>query len=141
VRIIMEKAQILKALVEVYNNEFADDDPGAEGLSATIERAWQSGDIVLASLVAEIIERAVELLTDKVFLWHHDIEFEDYETCVPDGFYRFIAVDPETGTCLTFHKDVVWNNIAIRAEIKDLGQAIKAVEKLLDVVTANLKEG
>ena len=138
----MEKAQILKALVEVYNNEFADDDPGAEGLSATIERAWQSGDIVLASLVAEIIERAVELLTDKVFLWHHDIEFEDYETCVPDGFYRFIAVDPATGRCLTFHKETAWRSISFRTEIKDLGQAIDAVAKLVDVITTNLrKEG
>jgi len=135
----MEKTRILEALVNVYN-EFADE-PGAEGLSETIRQAWQSGDIVLASLVAEIIERAVELLTDKVFLWHHDIEFEDYETCVPDGFYRFIAVDPETGRCLTFHKEMAWRSISFRTEIKDLGQAIDAVAKLVDVITTNLKEG
>jgi len=137
----MEKAQILKALVEVYNNEFADDDPGAEGLSETIRQAWQSGDIVLASLVAEIVERAVEFLTDKVLLWHHDVEFDDYETCTPDGFYHFIAVDPATSRCLTFHKETPWYAISCRAEIKDLGQAIDAVAKLVDVITTNLKEG
>ena len=97
--------------------------------------------LVIASLVAEIVERAVELLTDKVFLWHHDIEFDDYETCTPDGFYRFIAVDPATARCLTFHKETAWLSISFRTEIKDLGQAIDAVAKLVDVITTNLKEG
>jgi 6-pyruvoyl-tetrahydropterin synthase len=103
-----------------------------------IRFAWEDSDPCLCEQVAEIIERSVELTVDRVFLWAHIVESADAERFDPDGWYAFIAVDPETGQCLTLHEDYCGKTILARFRILDEQEAVEAVTKLSCLILENL---
>jgi hypothetical protein len=77
---------------------------------------------------------------DQHFLWVHIVEFEDTELRIPDGWYSFVAVHPETGQCLTFTNDQVyrWKCAGFRARIRSADDAIDAVTRLTALIEQNL---
>jgi len=113
---------------------------GIEDVDQFAQSAWQDADPVSAESVAEVIERAVECLLDQYFLWCHVIESEDCEQFIPDGWYRFIAVHPQSRLCLTFYHDPEghWKSICFRARIRNIEDAIDAVVRLVDLIQSNL---
>jgi len=136
----MDWEQVAQTLQEIAT-EF-----GIEDLDQFIQSAWQDADPVSAGCVAEVIERASERLLDQYFLWSHIVETEDCEWFIPDGWYCFIAVHPESRLCLTFRHDWVGclKSICFRARIRNIEDAIDAVVRLVDLIQSNLtnqKEG
>jgi hypothetical protein len=132
---VMDREKVLQALREAqakYN---------IEDLDRFIKQAWEEVDIIDAQIVAELTERAVEILLDQDFLWAHIIESEDCEEWIPDGWYSFIAVHPETGQCLTFLNDPVysWKSASFRARIRSADDAVDAVTRLAELIEQNLK--
>jgi hypothetical protein len=67
----MDREKVLQALRE------AQAEYNIENLDEFIKKAWEEVDIVDAQIVAELTERAVEILFDQDFLWVHIIESED----------------------------------------------------------------
>ena len=130
----MDREQVRQAL-EVVQAEF-----GITDLDHFIRSAWEDGDIVNAEGVAELVERATEIALDQHFLWVHIVEFEDTELRIPDGWYSFVAVHPETGQCLTFINDQVyrWKCAGFRARIRSADDAIDAVTRLTELIEQNL---
>ena len=131
----MDKEKVLQALRE------AQAEYNIENLDEFIKQAWEEVDIVDAQIVAELTERAVEILLDQDFLWVHIIESEDVEEWIPDGWYSFIAVHPETGQCLTFLNDPVYRckSASFRARIRSADDAVDAVTGLAELIERNLK--
>jgi hypothetical protein len=70
---VMDREKVLQALREAQA-EF-----NIEDLDRFIKQAWEEVDIIDAQIVAELTERAVEILLDQDFLWAHIIESEDCE--------------------------------------------------------------
>jgi hypothetical protein len=132
---VMDREKVLQALREAQA-EF-----NIEDLDRFIKQAWEEVDIIDAQIVAELTERAVEILLDQDFLWAHIIESEDCEEWIPDGWYSFIAVHPETGQCLTFLNDPVysWKSASFRARIRSADDAVDAVTRLAELIEQNLK--
>jgi hypothetical protein len=133
---VMDREKVLQALREAQA-EF-----NIEDLDRFIKQAWEEVDIIDAQIVAELTERAVEILLDQDFLWAHIIESEDCEEWIPDGWYSFIVVHPETGQCLTFLKDPVYrweSRISFSARIKSADDAVDAVMSLAELIEQNLK--
>jgi hypothetical protein len=111
-------------------------------LDSFIKTAWEESDVLQAQFVAEIVERAVEILFGRHFLWVHIVESEDCELWLPDGWYSFVAVHPETGQCLTFVKDPVYrweSRISFSARIRSADDAVDAVTGLAELIEQNLK--
>jgi len=132
----MDREKVLQALRE------AQAEYNIEDLDEFIREAWEKVDIIDAQIVAELTERAVEILLDQDFLWAHFIESEDCEEWIPDGWYSFIAVHPETGQCLTFAKDPVYSwesRISFSARIRSAEDAVEAVAGLAELIEQNLK--
>jgi hypothetical protein len=132
----MDREKVLQALRE------AQAEYNIENLDEFIKKAWEEVDIVDAQIVAELTERAVEILFDQEFLWVHIIESEDCEEWIPDGWYSFVAVHPETGQCLTFLKDPVYSwesRISFGARIRSADDAVDAVAGLAELIERNLK--
>jgi hypothetical protein len=133
---VMDRKKVLQALRE------AQAEYNIENLDEFIKQAWEEVNIVDAQIVAELTERAVEILLDQDFLWTHIIESEDCEEWIPDGWYSFIAVHPETGQCLTFVKDPVYrweSRISFSARIRSADDAVDAVAGLAELIEKNLK--
>ena len=127
----------LEVFDEMVNSNLAE---GEEPESPTdfIRFAWEDSDPCLCEQIAEIIERAVELTVDRVFVWAHIVESADAERFDPDGWYAFIAVDPETGQCLTLHEDYRGKTILARFRILDEQEAVEAVTRLSCLILENL---
>ena len=114
---------------------------GIQNLDQFIQSAWQSSDSTDAEIVAELIERTVEDLLDQHFLWLHIVESEDCERLIPDGWYNFITVHPESRLCVTFQDTVPWKDIGFRVRIRTLQDAINAVITLTELIKQNLQKG
>jgi hypothetical protein len=130
-----------ESFLEVFNAEVNSNlAEGEEPESPTdfIRFAWEDSDPCLCEQVAEIIERAVELTVDRVLLWAHIVESADAERFDPDGWYAFIAVDPETGKCVTLHDDYRGKTILARFRILSEEEAVEAVTKLSQLILENL---
>ena len=112
-----------------------------EDLDQFIQSAWQNADFTDAEVVAELIERAVEILNDQYYLWLHVVETEDCELKIPDGWYSFIAVHPQSRLCLTFYYDPIgrWKCMCFRARIRNLSEAVDAVIRLAELIRQNLR--
>ena len=69
------------------------------------------------------------------------MESEDCEEWIPDGWYSFVAVHPETGQCLTFLNDPVYRckSASFRARIRSAEDAVDAVMRLAELIEQNLK--
>jgi len=133
---VMDREKVLQALRE------AQAEYNIEDLDEFIKQAWEEVNIIDAQIVAELTERAVEILLDQDFLWVHIIESEDCEEWIPDGWYSFIAVHPETGQCLTLAKDPVYSwesRISFSARIRSADDAVDAVTRLAELIEQNLK--
>ena len=126
------KRRARESFLEVFNEVNSDLVEGEEPETPTnfIRFAWEDSDPCLCEQVAEIIERAVELTVDRVFIWAHIVESADAERFDPDGWYAFIAVDPETGKCVTLHDDYRGKTILARFRILSEEEAVSAVTKL-----------
>jgi hypothetical protein len=130
-----------KSFLEVFDEEVnANLAEGEEPDNPTdfIRFAWEDSDPCLCEQVAEIIERAVELTVDRVLLWAHIVESADAERFDPDGWYAFIAVDPETSRCVTLHQDYRGKTILARFRILSEEEAVEAVTKLSHLILENL---
>jgi hypothetical protein len=135
------KRRARESFLETFNETVnADLAEGEEPETPTnfIRFAWEDSDPCLCEQVAEIIERAVELTVDRVFIWAHIVESADAERFDPDGWYSFIAVDPETGKCVTLHEDYRGKTILARFRILDEDEAIEAVTKLSHLILERL---
>jgi gamma-glutamylcyclotransferase (GGCT)/AIG2-like uncharacterized protein YtfP len=133
---VMDKEKVLQALRE------AQAEYNIENLDEFIKKAWEEVDIVDAQIVAELTERAVEILFDQDFLWVHIIESEDCEEWIPDGWYSFVAVHPETHQCLTVIEDPVYSwesRASFSARIRSAEDAVDAVMSLAELIEQNLK--
>jgi hypothetical protein len=71
---VMDREKVLQALRE------AQAEYNIEDLDEFIRTGLGRGDIVDAQIVAELTERAVEILFDQDFLWVHIIESEDQKS-------------------------------------------------------------
>jgi len=131
----MDREKVLQALREVQAEYDIKD------LDRLVREAWEEGDVLYAEIVVELIERAVEILFNQHFLWVHIIESEDCEEWVPDGWYSFVAVHPETRQCLTFFNDPVnrRKSASFRARIRSAEDAVDAVMRLAALIEQNLK--
>jgi hypothetical protein len=131
----MDREKVLQAIRE------AQEEYNIKDLDNFIKTAWEDGDVLQAQFVAELIERAVEILFERHFLWVHIVESEDSEIWIPDGWYSFVAVHPETGQCLTFLNDSVyrWKSASFRARIRSADDAVDAVMRLAELIERNLK--
>jgi len=131
----MDREKVLQALSE------AQAEYDIKDLDSFARTAWEEGDALQAQFVAEMIERAVEILFERHFLWVHIVESEDCELWLPDGWYSFVAVHPETGQCLTFLNDPVysWKSASFRARIRSADDAVDAVARLAELIEQNLK--
>jgi hypothetical protein len=130
-----------ESFLEVFNAEVNSNlAEGEEPESPTdfIRFAWEDSDPCLCEQVAEIIERAVELTVDRVLLWARIVESADAERFDPDGWYAFIAVDPETSRCVTLHQDYRGKTILARFRILSEEEAVEAVTKLSRLILENL---
>jgi hypothetical protein len=132
---VMDREKVLQALRE------AQAEYNIKDLDNFIRTAWEEGDVLQAQFVAEMVERAVEILFERHFLWVHIVESEDCELWLPDGWYSFVAVHPETGQCLTFLNDSVyrWKSASFRARIRNADDAVDAVTRLAELIEQNLK--
>jgi len=133
---VMDREKVLQALRE------AQAEYDIKNLDRLVREAWEEGDVLYAEIVAELTERAIEILFDQHFLWVHIVESEDFEEWIPDGRYSFVAVHPETGQCLTFLKDPVYSwesRSSFRARIRSAEDAIDAVTRLAELIERNLK--
>jgi hypothetical protein len=132
---VMDREEVLQAFKEVQAEYDIKD------LDKFIRTAWEEGDVLQAQFVAEMIERAVEILSERHFLWVHIVESEDCELWLPDGWYSFVAVHPETGQCLTFLNDSVYRckSASFRARIRSADDAVDAVMRLVELIEQNLK--
>jgi hypothetical protein len=132
---VMDREKVLQALRE------AQAEYDIKDLDRLVREAWEEGDVLYAEIVVELIERAVEILFNQHFLWVHIIESEDCEEWVPDGWYSFVAVHPETGQCLTFFNDPVYRrrSASFRARIRSADDAVDAVAGLAALIEQNLK--
>jgi len=131
------RESFLEMFDEIVNSGLAEGEE-PERPTDFIRFAWEDADPCLCEQVAEIIERAVELTVDRVFIWAHIVESADAERFDPDGWYSFIAVDPETGKCLTLHDDYCSKTILARFRILDEQEAVEAVTKLSCLILKNL---
>jgi len=131
----MDMEKVLQALRE------AQAEYNIKDLDSFIKTAWEEGDVLQAQFVAEMVERAVEILFGRHFLWVHIVESEDCELWLPDGWYSFVAVHPKTGQCLTFLNDSVyrWKSASFRARIRSADDAVDAVMRLAELIEQNLK--
>ena len=132
----MDREKVLQALRE------AQAEYDIKNLDRLVREAWEEGDVLYAEIVVELTERAIEILFDQHFLWVHIIESEDCEEWIPDGWYSFVAVHPETGQCLTFLKDPVYSwesRISFSARIRSADDAVDAVMSLAELIEQNLK--
>jgi hypothetical protein len=69
------------------------------------------------------------------------VESQDAEQFYPDGWYAFIAVDPNTRKCVTFHDDYCGKTILARLRVQEGEQeAVEAVAKLSCLILQNLGE-
>jgi hypothetical protein len=135
------KRRARESFWEVFNEEVNSDvAEGEEPETPTnfIRFAWEDSDPCLCEQVAEIIERSVELTLDRVFIWAHIVESADAERFDPDGWYAFIAVDPETSRCVTLHQDYRGKTILARFRILSEEEAVEAVTKLSHLILENL---
>jgi hypothetical protein len=131
------RESFLEVFDEVVNSSLAKDEE-PESPTDFIRFAWEDADPCLCEQVAEIIERSVELTLDRVLLWAHIVESADAERFDPDGWYAFIAVDPETGKCVTLHDDYRGKTILARFRILSEEEAVEAVTKLSQLILENL---
>jgi len=129
----------LEAFNEVVNPDLAEGEE-PEAPTSFIRFAWEDSDPCLCEQVAEIIELSVERVVDRVLIWAHIIESQDAERFDPDGWYAFIAVDPETQKCVTLHEDYCSKTILARFRILDEQEAVEAVTKLSCLILKNLGE-
>jgi hypothetical protein len=131
------RESFLQMFDEIVNSGLAE---GEEPDNPTdfIRFAWEDSDPCLCEQVAEIIERSVELTLDRVFIWAHIVESADAERFDPDGWYAFIAVDPETSRCVTLHQDYRGKTILARFRILSEEEAVEAVTKLSQLILENL---
>jgi len=132
----MDREKVLQALRE------AQAEYDIKNLDRLVREAWEEGDVLYAEIVVELTERAVEILFDQNFIWVHIIESEDCEEWIPDGWYSFVVVHPETGQCLTFLKDPVHSGksrASFRARIRSADDAVDAVMRLAELIEQNLK--
>jgi hypothetical protein len=135
------KRRAWKSFLEVFDEEVnANLAEGEEPDNPTdfIRFAWEDADPCLCEQVAEIIERSVELTVDRVFIWAHIVESADAERFDPDGWYAFIAVDSETGKCVTLHDDYRGKTILARFRILSEEEAVEAVTKLSRLILERL---
>jgi len=133
---VMDREKVLQALRE------AQAEYNIENLDEFTKQAWEEGNILDAEIVAELTERAVEILFDQHFLWVHIIESEDCEEWIPDGWYSFVAVHPKTHQCLTVLEDPVYSwesRASFSARIRSAEDAIDAVTRLAELIEQNLK--
>jgi hypothetical protein len=133
---VMDREKVLQALKKAQGEYDIKD------LDRFVREAWEEGDVLYAEIVAELTERAIEILFDQHFLWVHIVESEDFEEWIPDGWYSFVAVHPETGQCLTFLKDPVHSGksrSSFRARIRSADDAVDAVTRLAELIEQNLK--
>jgi hypothetical protein len=133
---VMDKEKVLQALKE------AQAEYNIEDLDEFIRQAWEEVDIIDAQIVAELTERAVEILLDQDFLWVHIIESEDCEEWIPDGWYSFVAVHPVSHQCLTVLKDPVYSwesRASFGTRIRSADEAVDAVMRLAELIEQNLK--
>ena len=131
------RESFLETFHEMVNADLAE---GEEPETPTnfIRFAWEDSDPCLCEQVAEFVERSVELTVDRVFLWAHIVESADAERFDPDGWYAFIAVDPETGRCVTLRDDYRGKTILARFRILSEEEAVEAVTKLSRLILENL---
>ena len=127
----------LEAFNEVVNSVLAEGEE-PETPTGFIRFAWEDSDPCLCEQVAEIIELSVERVVDRVLIWAHIVESADAERFDPDGWYAFIAVDPETGQCLTLHEDYRGKTILARFRILSEEEAVEAVTKLSRLILERL---
>jgi hypothetical protein len=135
------KKRARESFLEVFNEEVNSnlaEGEEPEDPTSFIRFAWEDSDACLCEQVAEFIERSVELTVDRVFLWAHIVESADAERFDPDGWYSFIAVDRETGKCVTLHDDYRGKTILARFKILSEEEAIEAVTKLSCLILENL---
>jgi hypothetical protein len=133
---VMDRERVLQAIRE------AQAEYNIEDLDRFIREAWEEGNILDAEIVAELTERAIEILFDQDFLWVHIIESEDCEEWIPDGWYSFVAVHPETHQCLTVLKDPVYSwesRASFGTRIRSADDAVDAVTRLAELIEQNLK--
>jgi hypothetical protein len=133
------KRRARESFLQVFNEEVnSNPDEEPESPTSFIRFAWEDADPCLCEQVAEFVERSVELTVDRVFLWAHIVESADAERFDPDGWYAFIAVDPETGKCVTLHEDYRGKTILARFRILTEEEAVEAVTKLSHLILERL---